>query len=341
MKSSLPKFALSAVAASLLVACGGGGSTPPVTGATPQAVILNFDVVNGATIVGTTGCTTPLTVGTAPAVAPATVVGTTGTLTDLRYYVSKVNMIDAAGARFPLTLNETPDQSKNVALLDFETGPTSAGVSPASTCTTGSARTNTSVLGTVAPGNYVGVEFNVGVPILADDGVTSLNHSDQAALTTPSPLRVTAMAWAWQSGRKFTKIEFVKPAVLASAAGVVPVVAASPAVATMVHLGSGGCPLTPLGTPPTACLQPNNAKVTFATGFNAATNKIALDLGSLWGGVDLTTIKTWMSAAAVTPAPAAPAVDLPRYYFGKFNIDPVTNLPLATAPVAPALFVIK
>ncbi|MGB7650043.1 MAG: MbnP family copper-binding protein [Gallionella sp.] len=332
MKSSLPKFALSALATSLLVACGGGGSTPPATGATPQAVTLNFDVVNGAAVVGTTGCTTPLTVGTAPAVAPATVVGTKGTLTDMRYYVSKVSMIDAAGTRFPVALTETADQSKNVALLDFETGPSLAGAIPASTCVGGSTGTNTKVVGTVATGTYVGVEFNVGVPILADDGVTSLNHSDVAAATTPSLLRWAGMAWAWQSGRKFTKIEFVKPAVGATAA-----------VATMVHLGSGGCPLTPLGTPPNACLQPNNAKVTFATGFNAATNKIALDLGSLWGGVDLTTTKTWMSAAAVVPAPVvvAPAVDLPRYYFGKFNIDPVTNLPLTTAPVAPALFVIK
>lgn len=329
MKSSLPKFALSALATSLLVACGGGGSTPPATGATPQAVTLNFDVVNGAAVVGTTGCTTPLTVGTAPAVAPATVVGTTGTLSDMRYYVSRVFMIDAAGTRFPVTMTETPNQGKGVALMDFETGPSAPGVVPASTCVGGSAGTNTQVVGTVAPGTYVGVEFYVGVPILADDGVTSLNHSDFAAPTTPIPLRWAAMAWSWQSGRKHTKIEFVKPAVVATATA---------AVATMVHLGSGGCPATPAGVAPTACLQPNNAKVTFATGFNAATNKIALDLGSLWGGVDLTTTKTWMGAAAATPAPA---VDLPRYYFGKFNIDPATNLPLTTAPVAPALFVIK
>lgn len=324
MKSSLPKFALSALATSLLVACGGGGSTPPATGATPQAVTLNFDVVNGAAVVGTTGCTTPLTVGTAPAATAGGAVGTTGTLTDMRYYVSKVNMIDAAGARFPITMTETADQSKNVALMDFETGPSAAtATAPASTCAGGSLATNTKVVGTVTPGTYVGVEFNVGVPILADDGVTSLNHSDYAAATTPAPLRWAGMAWAWQSGRKFTKIEFKSAA----------------AVATMVHLGSGGCPATPAGVAPTACLQPNNAKVTFATGFNAATNKIALDLGSLWGGVDLTTAKTWMSAPAATPAPAAP--DLPRYYFGKFNIDPATNLPLTTAPVAPALFVIK
>ena len=112
MKSSLPKFALSALATSLLVACGGGGSTPPATGATPQAVTLNFDVVNGAAVVGTTGCTTPLTVGTAPAVAPATVVGTKGTLTDMRYYVSKVSMIDAAGTRFPVALTETATKAR-------------------------------------------------------------------------------------------------------------------------------------------------------------------------------------------------------------------------------------
>ena len=128
----------------------------------------------------------------------------------------------------------------------------------------------------------------------------------------------------------------------------VPPVAAAAAVGTMVHLGSANCPLTPLGTPPTVCASPNNATVTFATGFNPAVNKISLDLGSLWGGLDLNTSKTWMSAGAAFPAPVAPAVDLPRYYFGKFNInpgavlgDPATGLPLATPPVAPALFVIQ
>ncbi len=340
MKSSLPKFALSALATSLLVACGGGGSTPAATTATPpQAVTLNFELVNGATVVGTTGCTTPLTLGNAAAVAPATAVGTTGTLTDARYYVSKVNMIDNNGTRFPVTMTETADQSKNVALLDFETGPSLAGVLPASTCVGGSAGTNTQVVGTVAPGTYVGVEFNVGVPILADDGVTSLNHSDSAAATTPNILRWAGMAWAWQSGRKFTKIEF-------KSTPVAPAVAA----ATMVHLGSGGCPAMPLGTPPIVCAQPNNAKVTFATNFNAATNKIALDLGSLFAGVNLNTAQTWMSAAAAFPAPVpvAPAVDLPRYYLSKFNLnpgasagDPAAGLPLTTTPAAPALFVIQ
>ncbi len=315
MKSSLPVFALSTLAASLLVACGGGGSTPATNN--PQAVTLNFDVVNGATVVGTTGCTTPLTLGTASAVAPSTIIGTTGTMQDLRFYVSNPVLIDAAGKRAPITLTKTTNQDSNVALLDFETG--------AGTCKTGTLMTNTSIVGTVAAGNYVGVEFELGVPVKAPDGVTSLNHSDPVAATTPTLLQLMQMSWGWQGGRKFTKFEFVKP-----------MNGATPAVSTLVHLGSSGCPATPNGTDP-VCASPNHAKVTFATGFNPATNKIALDLGSLWGGLNLDTSQTWMSGKTTTPKFQGD----PAYYHAKFNLDFATGVPLTTAPAAPALFVIK
>ena len=56
--------------------------------------------------------------------------------------------------------------------------------------------------GTVPEGNYVGVRWTVGVPF-------ALNHTDAAA--TPAPLNSAAMAWSWQVGRKFTKIEFSDP----------------------------------------------------------------------------------------------------------------------------------
>ncbi|MDH2918038.1 MAG: metallo-mystery pair system four-Cys motif protein [Sideroxydans sp.] len=321
MKASLPKFALSAVAASLMVACGGGGSTP-TPAANTQAVTLNFDVVNGATAVGTTGCTVPMILGNASAVAPSTTIGTSGKMQDLRFYVSNPVLIDAAGNKSPITLTKTTDQDSNVALLDFETG--------SGTCATGTPMTNTSIVGTVAAGNYVGVEFDVGVPVKAPDGVTSLNHSDTVAATTPILLKWAAMAWSWQSGRKFTKFEFVKPAVPATAAA-----SAIPAVTTMVHLGSTGCPVTALGVDP-VCTSPNRAKVTFATGFNPATNKIALDLGSLFGGVNLNTSQTWMSGKVTGMMTANPA-----YYYGKFNLDIASGVPMTTAPVAPALFVIK
>lgn len=318
MKVSESALLLSVMAASVLVACG-GGSTPATT-TPPKAVTLNFDVINGAQAVGIAGCTTPMSLGSSSAV-PA-VPGTAGTMQDLRFYVSNPVLIDAAGNKSPITLTKTNDQDSNVALLDFETG--------SGTCATGTPLTNTAIVGTVAAGNYVGVEFDVGVPVKAPDGVTSLNHSDIAAATTPNLLKWAAMNWSWQSGRKFTKFEFVKPAVPATVAA-----SAIPAVTTMVHLGSTGCPVTVLGVDP-VCTSPNRAKVTFATGFNPATNKIALDLGALFAGVNLDTSQTWMSGKVAGMMTANPA-----YYYGKFNLDMASGVPMTTAPAAPALFVIK
>ena len=58
----------------------------------------------------------------------------------------------------------------------------------------------------------------------------ALNHSDYATAT--KPLDVAAMAWSWQSGRKFAKIEVTDPA---GATGT------WTAKTFNVHLGSTGC----------------------------------------------------------------------------------------------------
>ncbi len=301
----------------------------PTAAAATQAVTLNFDVVNGATPVGITGCTTPLTLGNAPAsgVAPA---GTVGTIKDLRFYVSNVSLIDAAGNYFPIKMTENANQGRNVALLDFEdsTATCAANASPA---------TNTVVTGKVVPGNYVGVAFTVGVPQYATDGgpVVLLNHSDPAqavvnattgAAATPLPLQNAAMAWMWQSGRKFTKIEFTASAVAPALVG----------VTTMVHLGSLGCNANPMAAQVvTPCASPNKMNVAFASGFNPAVNKITLDLGSLFGGLDLTTAKTWMSGKVANMMTASPV-----YYYDKFQIDMVNGLPINNG-AAQTLFKIK
>jgi uncharacterized repeat protein (TIGR04052 family) len=264
-----------------------------------QDVTINFDVMNGATSIGTTGCTTPLTLGNASGV------GTAGTLQDLRFYVSNVSLIDASGNYAPVSLTENSNQGRNVALLDFEdsTGTCAANAS-ATIDPVGS--TYTALIGKVAPGTYVGVAFTLGVPVLSTDEGTKvqLNHSYVAQLypngtipATPLPLQNTALNWSWQSGRKFTKIEF-KPASSA---------------ATLVHLGSTGCVGDPVAGYITNCASPNRVNVKFASGFNAASNKIALDIGSLFGGLDLSASKTWMSATGVAGSTAA-------YFFDKFQL---------------------
>lgn len=278
--------------------------------AATQPVTINFDVVNGATVIGTTGCSsTTLTLGS---------LATPGQIKDLRFYVSNIALIDAAGNYTPVVLDVNANQDRSVALLDFEDGTGSCGPSVnmmGMTVPGGTTATYTAVTGKVAPGNYVGVALTVGVP-------ENLNHTDPAATaTTPAPLRVSAMNWSWQSGRKFTKIEFKSSA-------------ATPAT-TMTHLGSLNCKANPaVGDVLNGCGSPNRMRMSFAS-FNPSTQKIALDLGSLWGGLDLTTSQTWMSGKVAGMMTSSPA-----YYYDKFQIDLATGLPINDG-AAQTLFVVR
>ena len=139
---------------------------------------------------------------------------------------------------------------------------------------------------------------------------------------------------------KFTKIEFTSNAIPTA----VPAVAAA---TTMVHLGSTGCKGDPVQGLITNCSSPNRANYKFAS-FNAANQKIALDLSVLFGGLDLTTSKTWMSGKQ-TATPALPATLTPAQianntvvagFFNKFQLAEVTGLPINDG-AAQTLFVVK
>lgn len=279
--------------------------------AATQAVTINFDVVNGATVIGTTGCAAnSLTLG----VANASGVVATGSLADLRFYVSNVALIDANGNYAPVVMTQNANQDSNVALLDFEDA--------TNTCsaTTGTAATYTAITGNVAPGNYVGVAFDIGVP-------GKLNHTNIADAATPAPLQNSSMNWSWQSGRKFTKIEFTANTATTGAAS---------GVTTAAHLGATGCKANPVnGDVINGCASPNRMHVSFAS-FNTATNKVALDLGALFNGLDLTTKKTWMSGKMFMMMMGGD----PVYYFNKFQIDLATGLPINDG-VAQTLFVVR
>jgi uncharacterized repeat protein (TIGR04052 family) len=124
-------------------------------------------------------------------------------LHDARFYISAPALIDRTGKEVPIELEKSDWQYANVALLNF--------VGKAGSCN-GMSALNDSVKGTVPPGRYRGLSFIVGVPSLikGDDGKdVVLNHSNFA--TAPAPLDIQAMAWNWQAGRKFVKIE-VDPA---------------------------------------------------------------------------------------------------------------------------------
>ena len=237
-------------------------SEKPAVAAT-QSVSIQFDVTAGVQAVA---CGTVLTgIGTN---------ATSGQIKDLRFYVSNVMLIDAQGNTVPVTLDANANQARDVALLDFEDA---TGKCPTST---GTAATYTTLTGKVPPGNYVGVSLSMGVPVRsADADRVSLNHSDTTAATTPELLTSAAMAWSWQGGRNFAKIEFVPDT---------PIVRADGTTTTTwnMHLGSTGCKGDPTKGVVTACTNPNRMDFSFAA-FNASTQKIVLDLAELFKYSDL------------------------------------------------------
>ena len=229
------RIAAAVAAATLLAACGSTNDT------TPQPVTIDFKAM-----VGSQAFSCANTAGYA--------IGT-GTLPwipkDFRFYVSNVRLVDATGAEAPVTLDATAWQGYGVALLDFEDG--------TGQCVGGSAETNTAVHGTVAPGSYVGLKFDVGVP-------TAANHLNVSAAS--APLNNSAMYWSWTSGYKFIKVDGL-------------VNRATPATVNF-HLGSTGCSLAVAGDFSTAsCTTLNVPAVNFAS-FNANTQAVALDLALLF-----------------------------------------------------------
>lgn len=210
--------------------------------------------------------------GTAP-VGCGTVIRGLGTsradaqLEDLRFYVSNLRLVRANGTSAALTLTGSPRfnatvKGERTTLIDLEDGTGS--------CARGGTReVNALVKGTVPRGAYTGLRFYVGVPY-------TLNHTD--VVGAPTALASAAMAWSWQAGRKFTKIEITDPK------------AGGPAWQTpsfMFHLGSTGCTGNPVTGDTVGCRASNRASVTLRR-FDAAKQAVAFDLGALVAGNDVT-----------------------------------------------------
>jgi uncharacterized repeat protein (TIGR04052 family) len=182
---------------------------------------------------------------------------------DFRLYVSNVRLIDDADNEVPVSLTNDgafqlqTDADGHVALLDFEDG--------TGNCTdSGNANLNTSVLGTVPPGTYTGVVFEVGVPF-------AINHLDVA--TAESPLNISALYWAWAIGHKFARIDYT---VIDGAAW-------------NFHLGSTGCATEGMTSPPTEeCSKPNRPTIRIEN-FSHETDVITLDAAAIVADSDLTT----------------------------------------------------
>jgi len=254
LKKSLHLISLTA----LLSACGGGGDSGPAPAPVPsgpRSINLDFVATSGGT---------PVRCGTeVPGLGSGAVAAQ---IKDFRFYVANVQLLKADGTKQALTLGANDDwnltkDGHTLSLVDLEDG--------TGACAGGTAAMNARISGTVPAGSYVGVELTVGVP-------PTLNHTDTVA--APRPLDVTAMAWSWQSGRKFAKIEVTDPA---GATG------NWTSKTFNVHLGSTGCTGNPAVGEIVSCSAPN--RMVFAlSSFNPDSQRIAVDLKELLAGNDIT-----------------------------------------------------
>lgn len=231
-------------------------ATKPASGrARSQAVAIRFAAVAGRAPVA---CGTPIDgLGTTARSAQ---------LTDLRFFVSDVKLLRRDGRAVTLRLRaDSPYRVTRgkaaVTLIDLENG--------RGGCADGTRGTNAFVRGTVPRGDYVGAQWSVGVPF-------ALNHTD--ATTAPAPLNSAAMAWSWQVGRKFTKIELSDPGTDAAAAWA--------ARTFFVHLGSTGCEGNPATGETVGCGASNRAAVALRR-FDPARQQVAVDLKAMLAGVDV------------------------------------------------------
>lgn len=236
----------------------GSGAAVAHTGheAKTQSVTLRFRAVAGTTAVS---CGTPIAgLGTTNATAQ---------LQDLRFYVSNVKMLRRNGTSVGVKLARNnaynlTSGGNRTTLIDLENG-------TGACATDGTPGMNAVVTGTVPAGTYTGVQYYVGVPF-------TLNHSDTT--TAKAPINIEAMAWSWQSGRKFMKVELADPG---GATGT------WKAHQFYVHLGSTGCVGNPATGATVNCKASNRAGVMLMK-FNPATQVIGVDLRALVAANDIT-----------------------------------------------------
>lgn len=256
MKLQLKLSALGMAVA--LAACGGGGDSAAPTATGPQAVSLQFTAVSGSSN-SPVDCSTTLTgIGSTPSSAQ---------LTDLRFYVTGVQLINDKGDAVPVTLTANAWQqtsgTDSVALIDLENSQNTCGGE-------GTVATNAVVTGTVPAGNYVKVKATIGVP-------EAMSHSD--VMAAAAPLDIMAMGWSWQAGRKFMKVELNPVGGVTTPSG-----AGTSTVSTYnLHLASTDC--TGPGNGTDTCAKKNLAQLTLD--FNPATQQIALDIAALFASSDI------------------------------------------------------
>ena len=175
----------------------------------------------------------------------------TATVSDFRLYLHDVVLVEANGTEAKVTLTEDNKWQKgDVVLLDFE--------NKTGSCLNGTSETNTSIIGTVASGNYTSIKFKVGVPF-------DMNH--QEPQNAASPLNLTSLFWVWNAGYKFVRIDLQ-------------VGQAGSTEEWRIHLGSTGCNGAVPTDVPTSCANTNRSQIMLSN-FNASSDTVIADLSKL------------------------------------------------------------
>jgi uncharacterized repeat protein (TIGR04052 family) len=249
-----------AVAAGLLIAA--VGAAQAASGKT-QPVAISFAITADGKEVG---CGAPLAdLGSGRLAAK---------LHEARFYVYGFKLVDSKGGRTPVALTQSEWQYGDVALLDFKDA--RGGNAP---CTESNPAKNTTIVGAVPAGSYVGLEFSIGAPVetIVDGKPVPINHSNVE--TAPPPLDVVGMAWNWQAGRRFVTIEVDPLSPVVKADG-------SKTRSWMVHIGSTGCKGNPATGEIVACARENRFAVSFDR-FDPKTQRVELDFTRLFEKSDL------------------------------------------------------
>jgi uncharacterized repeat protein (TIGR04052 family) len=192
---------------------GGDGHTHP---AEPEAFALRFVPRAGD---APCDCSTPAS-GFGPAADQS--VG----LSDLRFYVSNLRFLDAAGAEIDATFDENEFQYTGdagwVALVDLTSNATGSCEATAISFSEGTERMHEAITGTTLVDDVAAVAFDVGVPQALMQEVIAENTIEGA----PSPL--DEMYWSWNSGYRHFVVNFTVTGGEDDGEG-------------YVHVGSTGC----------------------------------------------------------------------------------------------------
>lgn len=280
----------------ILTACGGGGGSSTSVDPTPteQTLTIPFQAVAGTTAID---CAANLILLGRQADG--------GKISDFAFYVHDIKFTTTDNKTITTTLvdNNFQDPQYGVALLDFQ--------NKADSCAGLDKPTNkqVSLKATVDPSKINGISFVVGVPETANHHNASLSRS---------PYNRSGLAWSWQSGHKFMRLD-VKPSQQVTKAN------GTKTATFNFHLGSTGCSGDPVTGQVVTCTAPNRPAISLSEGFtvNTAnkTSTVVLNYASLVENVNI----NLETGGAVGCMSGATDPECPGFF-------EQLNLPLGTSP---------